>query len=287
MVATLHTTPAALHTQAALPLSGAHVLIAEDNTVNLEVATFHVEDLGGTFETAVNGAQAVQLAQQQAFDFVLMDCQMPVMDGFDALRAIRVHEAASGAARAIILAVTAADDAEQRMQCADAGFDGFLAKPFSAEHLIAAMTSARHPQQSEARCITSAALKAVDVENKNVPILDEVALKAFVADFGDDTAPSLLASFVKLLHESHTRFAAAAATEHTKDLQAIAHKLTGASGTVGAAKLASLSRSIQAQCKRNEFRWSDDINAFDLALVRTIAAFEALLGAHATQPIAT
>lgn len=119
--------------------AGARVLVAEDNEVNLEVAKFHLENLGCTATSAVNGAEALDLARQCAFDFVLMDCQMPVMDGFEALMRIRLLERGANRQRVPIIAVTAADDLESQQECDRAGFDGFLAKPYSADQLKAAL----------------------------------------------------------------------------------------------------------------------------------------------------
>ena len=263
------------------PLAGTHVLIADDNPVNLEVATFHVENLGATFATALNGSLALGLVRQHAFDFVLMDCQMPVMDGFEALHSIRAHEAATGTRRATIIAVTASDDAESQTHCAQAGFDGFLAKPFTAAQLQNAMARARTDHQV---AVATAKPIAAKIPTGVSPILDDAIFQAFVAEFGEDTAPSLLGSFVKLLHESQARFASALATHNTKELQSIAHKVAGASGTVGAARLALLSREIQVQCKRNEFKWSANIADFDAALVDTISTFKPYLASNIVLP---
>ncbi len=257
------------------PLDGAHVLIAEDNLVNMEVATFHVEDLGGTFATAVNGALAVELARQQTFDFVLMDCQMPVMDGFEALRRIRALVPACPVRSAVIIAVTAADDLETQAQCAAAGFDGFLPKPFSAAQLLGVLTQIRSGLSIDNPTVKiEAALNAVKAAS---PLLDQCIFEAFVADFGEDTAQSLLGSFLKLLHESKAKYARAAVSQQTKELQSIAHKVAGAAGTVGAARLAALAREIQSLCKRNEFQWSGHAADFEDALSDTTITIEQLL----------
>jgi len=85
----------------------AHVLLAEDNGVNQVVARNMLKSMGCTFEIVANGRLALEAARSGAFDLVLMDCQMPEMDGYDATRAIREHEAQSGAARLPVVALTA------------------------------------------------------------------------------------------------------------------------------------------------------------------------------------
>ncbi len=260
------------------PLAGAHVLIADDNAVNLQVASFHVEDLGCSFATAVDGSAALALARVQAFEFVLMDCQMPVMDGFQALREIRAHQSGSRSPQSIIVAVTADDDADHRAACESAGFDDFLAKPFSAAQLQAVLTRCRMRAHAPQGDLTSAAASASrhKQDAASAPVLDLVILAAFVADFGLDTAPSLLASFVKSLRESAAKFVDAQAAHDTPALQALAHKIAGASGTVGARQLNDLARQLQTACKRQEFKWSNDIAMFEQSIATTLAAFEPL-----------
>ena len=124
---------------------GASVLVAEDNAVNMEVAKFHLAGLGCAVEGVENGALAVEVLRRRAFDVVLMDCQMPVMDGFEALQHIRAQFASGNKSPAlrppVVIAVTAADDDETRRHCLAAGFDGFLSKPFSKQQLNDAMLS--------------------------------------------------------------------------------------------------------------------------------------------------
>ena len=253
--------------------SHVRVLIAEDNAVNMQVASFHLEDLGLTSSPAVNGAIALALYEKDPFDFVLMDCQMPVMDGFQALAAIRTFETAHQIPRATIIAVTAADDAGSQMQCAAAGFDGFLAKPFTASQLESVLLDCR---SSLRHLSVPHDAQHDDADTTQLPVLDRSAFHAFVDEFGVDTAAALLASFVKSLQECKTKFDTAVAAKDTPALQALAHKITGAAGTVGAVAAARSARSIEATCKRGEFRWSSDIADFGVTLIATIAAFQPL-----------
>ena len=111
----------------------AHVLVVEDNTVNRLVVQAMLERLGMTVALADDGAQAVAAVEAQPFDLVLMDCQMPVMDGYEATRRIR----SAGHARAgiPIVALTAHALAEDRQRCVAAGMNGYLAKPVTADAL--------------------------------------------------------------------------------------------------------------------------------------------------------
>jgi signal transduction histidine kinase len=111
------------------------VLLAEDNEVNELVACRMLEKLGCSVRVARSGAEAVELAFEELFDLVLMDCQMPGMDGFEATRAIRERERSLGRAPARIVALTAHAMAGDRDRCLAAGMDDHFAKPFRFEEL--------------------------------------------------------------------------------------------------------------------------------------------------------
>jgi signal transduction histidine kinase/ActR/RegA family two-component response regulator len=105
---------------------GLHVLLAEDNPVNQFVAVEMLRRLGCDVTLAQNGQQALEAAGQQPYDLIFMDCDMPVLDGYDATRAIR---AGQGTRRVPIIAMTASAFDGERARCLAAGMDDFLAKP--------------------------------------------------------------------------------------------------------------------------------------------------------------
>jgi CheY-like chemotaxis protein len=107
---------------------GARVLLAEDNEVNREIALALLQGIGLAVDTAVDGREAVALAMAGPYDLVLMDMQMPVMDGLAATRAIR---ALPGWASTPILALTANAFAEDRRACEEAGMSDFISKPMN------------------------------------------------------------------------------------------------------------------------------------------------------------
>ncbi|MDH4152581.1 MAG: response regulator [Nitrospira sp.] len=117
---------------------GAQVLLAEDNLVNREVALGMLELLGCVVEIAENGRQAVGAVLKRHYDLVLMDCQMPILDGFAATAEIRQHERFTGAGRRVpIIALTANAMEGDRERCLSAGMDDYLSKPFSQDDLQA------------------------------------------------------------------------------------------------------------------------------------------------------
>jgi PAS domain S-box-containing protein len=116
-----------------------HILLVEDNAINRKVAIALLEKLHCRCTTTTNGAEALERLRQESFDIVLMDCQMPVMDGFEATRRLRAGEAGDQAACLPIIAMTANAMQGDREECLAAGMDDYLAKPVSRDALAAAL----------------------------------------------------------------------------------------------------------------------------------------------------
>ena len=128
------------------PPLGLHVLVAEDNAVNRRVAEKQLDILGCVAQFVENGEAAVAALEEGTYDIVLMDCNMPVMDGFSATREIRSRERLYNRSRMPIVAMTANASQDDRDQCFEAGMDGYASKPIMIDALRAAITSVL-PQQ--------------------------------------------------------------------------------------------------------------------------------------------
>ena len=128
------------------------VLLAEDNDVNAIVAEYSLRRLGVDVERATTGFEVVArvCTLDKRPDIVLLDCQMPEMDGFEAARRIRSYEAAHGLPRIPLIALTANVFPQDRRQCMDAGMDDFLAKPFTDGQLREAISAGLNPGQRQA-----------------------------------------------------------------------------------------------------------------------------------------
>ncbi len=137
--------PAILATQTPAPRSALRVLLAEDHPVNQRVVQAILSGGGMEIVTVDDGAQAVAACAAEAFDVILMDMQMPVMDGLAATRAIRLAEGAGGRRTPVIM-LSANAMAEHRLQAAEAGADLHLAKPVTPAALLAAIGGVVHSQ---------------------------------------------------------------------------------------------------------------------------------------------
>ncbi|TNC90338.1 MAG: hybrid sensor histidine kinase/response regulator [Alcanivorax sp.] len=116
-------------------LSNRKLLVVEDNLVNQQVARGRLEKMGFDVHVAENGATALEMLNQERYDLIFMDCQMPVLDGYQATRRIRETEQREASTRIPIVAMTAHAMAGDRDQCLRAGMDDYVSKPFKTEEL--------------------------------------------------------------------------------------------------------------------------------------------------------
>jgi CheY-like chemotaxis protein len=205
----------------ALPL---RILLAEDHPVGQRVATAMLENLGFRVDVVADGAEAVRAATVARYDAVLMDCQLPVLDGFEATAAIRQLQATTR--RTPIIAVTASDGRTGFEQCLTAGMDDFLTKPLSLQTLAAVLN--RWTGDG------SPVLDAVIIER-----LERVGRAA-----GEDLVGQLTTLF---LDDADTQIEALRAALAADDAEAVArpaHALSGSSANVGATHLAQLCSTL-------------------------------------------
>lgn len=118
-----------------IPLQNRRLLVVEDNKVNQQVARGRLERMGFDVHVAENGAAALEMLNREHYDLIFMDCQMPVLDGYQATRRIRETEERSSGRRIPIVAMTAHAMAGDREQCIKAGMDDYVSKPFRTAEL--------------------------------------------------------------------------------------------------------------------------------------------------------
>jgi len=231
------------------------VLLAEDNPVNVEVAKAMLESLGIEATCARNGQEALDAVRRGAFDAVLMDCQMPVMDGFAATSAIRRHERESGRARTLpVIAITANALQGDREACLAAGMDDYLSKPFTQQQLAAvigrwvgaAMAATSHHGDAPLRAPPRLPPEAVEVIQRDA--VNRTALeniRALSRDGGDALVQKVVAAYMGDTPRHLATLRDAIDGEDPGSVRRVAHSLKSASANVGAIHLASLCKELE------------------------------------------
>ena len=231
------------------------VLLAEDNPVNVEVAQAMLDSLGLEVVCAHNGEEALHAAQAGEFDLVLMDCQMPVMDGFAATAEIRRHEQHAGHARTLpIIAITANALQGDREACLAAGMDDYLSKPFTQQELGIAIArwialpraaSVHHADlETEAPAPQPAAAAAPASAELNLQALDNIrALSAGAS--GEALLERVIHAFTSDTPRQLASLRAAVEAQDTEALRKVAHSLKSSSANVGFDALAQLCKEME------------------------------------------
>jgi two-component system, sensor histidine kinase and response regulator len=215
---------------------GPKILLVEDNPVNREVAIGMLESLGCATDAAENGWLAVEAMNTATYDAVLMDCQMPVMDGLTATGEIRRREQTSGAARVPIIALTANAMEGDRERCLAAGMDDFLSKPFTQQQLATLLRrwlALRALPESERRDLS------------RIPLIDAGVLRNIAAL----ARPALLNSMIDLyLQHSPGLMGAietAAANMQADTLSHAVHTLKSSTSNLGGTRLAMVAKECE------------------------------------------
>ncbi|MDH5330410.1 MAG: response regulator [Aquincola sp.] len=230
---------------AAPPLRGS-VLLVEDNPINQGVARAMLLKLGLNITVANHGREALDLVRGQAFDLVLMDCQMPVMDGFDATGAIRRLPSGCGP-RVPIVALTANNMQGDETRCLRAGMDDFLAKPYSLAQLSATVRRwlpASHvaPVVEAPRTTGSMALDGT-AQTLNRETLE--SLRDIDPDGGDDLAKQLLGMFLESTPVAMAQLRRAIDDGDGTAVGRVAHTLKSSAANVGAESLSLVMRELE------------------------------------------
>jgi CheY-like chemotaxis protein/HPt (histidine-containing phosphotransfer) domain-containing protein len=242
-------------------LSGRRILLAEDNSFNRALIERVLEPMGCQVDKAASGREAVHCFKPERYDLVLMDCQMPEMDGLTATRHIRKLEAGRG--RVPIIAVTAGTVSGARRACLEAGMDDFLAKPFSLGRLR--------------KKVLQWLLPSIDSEP---PSLDDEERKSESAPVMPKAPPEVvvdLSRLRELAHESGTpqiveelsriflddvarRVVALGLAGRARDQRAylnVIHAIKGASGNFGAVRMARIAEASERQAKHGDLSQVD------------------------------
>ncbi len=211
-----------------LPL---RILLAEDNAVNQKLALRLLSQIGYRADIAGNGVEAIQAVERQPYDAVLMDVQMPEMDGLEASRQICARWSRDERPR--IIAMTANAMQGDREMCLAAGMDDYVSKPIRVRELVEALSKCAPKQKGETMPDTG--------------VIDQAIFAALVADTGGDPAflneliDTYRADSLSLLEQMHTALAA----NNLDEFRRAAHSLKSNSANLGATTLADLAKELE------------------------------------------
>ncbi|MEW6208032.1 MAG: ATP-binding protein [Acidobacteriota bacterium] len=213
-------------TRTSAPERKLRILVAEDNEINQQVVTMLLKERGHCVTVASTGRGAVEMLEREEFDLVLMDVQMPVMDGFEATAAIREKEKLTGG-HIRIIALTAHAMEGDREQCLEAGMDDYLSKPITAARLLAAVEGG-----------------AIGEEEREEPVIDMDTLIARMKG-KTDIIVKMARMMLAQAPEAMSEIREALERKDSRSLYQAAHKLKGSVGHFGAKSAFDLARRLE------------------------------------------
>ena len=276
--------PEPVEAEGAVPeLRGMRVLIAEDNPVNQLVLTRQAGRLGLVVTAVENGEAAVGALAEGSYDAVLMDCQMPVMDGYAATRAIRERESKVGV-RTPILAVTANAMREDYDRCRDAGMDDFVTKPVTLAALANAIERAVAANLARSDEPGAGPVHGPDETESHRGsaddlVIDRAALAALQEDLGGAAALARIVQlFLEQLDPQTEQIRDAAAAGELETVARTAHRMKSSSVTLGATTLAEVLERLETAASAADATASEElIEALGDAVANARSAFEGVV----------
>jgi two-component system sensor histidine kinase/response regulator len=242
------------HQESARQVKGARLLLVED-VVNQEVALEILQEAGLIVDVANNGAEAVEKVAQASYDGVLMDCQMPVMDGFEATRTIRRD---ARFAKLPILAMTANAMSGDKEKCIAAGMNDHIAKPIDVAQLFQTMAQWIKPQSAQAQEELKMAPPDQEAPQathaEDVPEIPGLDLKSALARVGGSVKllRKLIGRFAETQSDAIARIKTAMENNDADTATREAHTVKGLAGNIGATPLADRAALVEGMLKRGE-----------------------------------
>jgi len=232
---------------AAAEVFDACVLLAEDNDVNQTVAITLLQEFGCNVRVALDGREAIHAYLHGGIDLILMDCQMPVLDGYDACKRIRQLEKEAADYRVgklPIIALTAHAMPGDREVCLNAGMDDYLSKPFSREQLLTMLHLYLPDYCKQVEFSDAPRSKNVQHDDSNSPALDVAVLKLLPG--GSAMLEKVLTMFLNSMAELMAQMESGVEKQSSDQVMRASHTLKSSSAMVGAMALSELCKNIEA-----------------------------------------
>ena len=226
------------------------ILVAEDHDTNRRLAHFMLEGLGQRADFAADGRETIEAWERSHYDVILMDCQMPGVDGFEATREIRRREQARGtlpSGRIRIVAQTANALKGDRERCLAAGMDGYLSKPFTMEQLRDALTLARKPTATAPAPLQSPLPEPTDLLD-----FDGERPQQLWSDLGPENVVAIIEDFLSDLPGLVHQLEAFSGSGQAAEFKRMAHSLQGIARILGLEQLAAHCRHLEVVAKAGD-----------------------------------
>jgi two-component system, sensor histidine kinase and response regulator len=251
--------------QETMPVFNSRILLAEDNIVNQKVAIRQLQKLGYRADAVANGREALEALARITYDLVLMDCQMPEMDGYEATAEIRRREGATK--HTLIVAMTANALEGDRLKCLNAGMDDYISKPVKPVELAAVLDR-----------LISAAPESTTVQT-TVPPVDLGRLHLAMGDEPEELN-EILTIYLNQMHTSLERLAAAIEADNADEIDLIAHNCAGVSANCGMSALVEPLLELERMGRAGQLAGAGALKA---QLGREFARVKAFLQEHFEQ----
>lgn len=248
-------------------IAGSNILLVEDNPVNREVATHMLMAMDCQVQEVANGQEAVEIVRQIDFDLVLMDCEMPVMDGYEATQAIRRWEHDAGEGRCVpIIALTAHALPEDRRHCMAAGMNAYLSKPFGMDELRKVITgslasSASTPARANRDTSENQSDENSVMGENTVATKALNMISALDPEGGKELANRVIGIYGNNSAELIESIAIALDAQDENGVRTAAHALKSSSGNVGAERLVGICRQMETAARENNMSVLPDLFA--------------------------
>ena len=271
-------------------LKGVRILVAEDNPTNQEIALAILEGVGSLAEIANNGKEAVEAVRRSHYDAVLMDIQMPVMDGYEATRAIRKDPEFVSLP---IIAMTAHAMKGDEEKCREAGMDGYISKPVNQDRLFQVLWRALKTRIEPSR-IQDIEPDGADPETKElfgylpakIPGIDiQKALNNLRLD--NDTFKRILKGFLRNNQDTRNKIRDAFDKNDWATLLLLAHNLKGSGANIGAGNLHRTVEALEKACKDKKTAGviSPLVDSVETALNQVLGSIQALVETPTIDPL--